>query len=173
MMLAPSWRAFDVKQINPNANFKIVPIPQLPGNTVNWASYWVEGVSSKSKNKEAVWKFVNYLTSREGMVKVYTGAANTRLFGEPYSRKDLSGNLAGDPYVEAYVNQAESAQSFPLASRTFDNGLNDQMIKYLEDAVNGLSSGGSPTSVLTITASGFQQVLSRYGLVSASAPQGQ
>jgi multiple sugar transport system substrate-binding protein len=172
-MLAPSWRVFDVKQINPDTNFRIVPIPQLPGSTVNWASYWVEGVSSKSMNKDAAWKLVSYLTNRDGMIKVYSSAANTRLFGEPYSRKDLSGNLAGDPYVEAYVQQAETAQSFPLASRTFDNGLNDQMIKYLEDAVNGLSAGGSPTSVLTTAANGFQQVLSRYGLVSAAAPQGQ
>ncbi len=43
MILAPSWRVFDVKQINPDLKFKIAPVPQLPGNTINWASYWVGG----------------------------------------------------------------------------------------------------------------------------------
>jgi multiple sugar transport system substrate-binding protein len=169
MIIAPSWRAFDIKQINPALNFKITAIPQLPGNNVAWASYWVEGVSSKSKNKEAAWKFVQFLTSRDGATKLYTSAAKARLFGEPYARKDLSGNLNGDQYVDAYIKQAPVAVSFPLASKTHDAGLNDQMIKYLEDAVNSLSTGSSPGSALSTAATGFQQVLSRYGLVSAAA----
>jgi multiple sugar transport system substrate-binding protein len=169
MIIAPSWRAFDIKAINPAFNFKIVPIPQLPGNNVNWATYWVEGVSAKSKNKEAAWKFVQYLTSRDGATRLYSSAAKVRLFGEPYARKDLGANLNGDQFVEAYIRQAETAVSFPLVSKTHDNGLNDQMIKYFEDAVNSLSSGSAPSSALTTASTGFHQVLSRYGLVSASA----
>lgn len=169
MILSPSWRVFDIKQINPSVNFRIAPIPQLPGNTVNWASYWVEGVSAKSRNKDAAWKFLSFLTSRESMQKLYTNASQTRLFGEPYSRLDMASFLAGDRYVEAYVQSAPSAQSFPLASYTHDNGLNDQMIKYLEDAVNSVNSGSSATQALSTASKGFSQILSRYGLVSASA----
>lgn len=172
MILAPSWRAFDIKQMNPNLNFRISPIPQLSGNSVNWASYWVEGVSNKSKHTDAAWKFVNFLTSHDSVVKIYTQATKSRLFGEPYARKDLAATLSGDQFVDVYVKEAANAVSFPLASNTYDNGLNDQMIKYLEDAVNGLSSGGSPTALLTTVAQGFSQVLARYGLVSATAPAG-
>lgn len=167
MILAPSWRAFDVAQINPDLRFKIAPVPQLPGNTVTWASYWVEGVSAQSKYQDQAWKFVTYLTSREAATRLYTEAAKTRLFGEPYARVELGSTLAGDPYAGAYISQAQSAKSFPLASRTFDNGLNDRMIKYLEDAVNSLSLGTSPTGALETVSSGFRQVLSSYGLTTA------
>ncbi|MFC1647020.1 extracellular solute-binding protein [Patescibacteria group bacterium] len=169
MILAPSWRAFDIKQITPTANFRIVPVPQLAGNTVNWASYWVEGVSAKSKNKKAAWEFVKFLSSKEAVTKIYTQASKVRLFGEPYARRDLASTLAGDRYTEAYVKQAETARSFPLASKTYDNGLNDKMIKYLEDAINSVVDGNSPTQALSTAAEGFRQVLGQYGLTS-SAP---
>jgi multiple sugar transport system substrate-binding protein len=168
MIIAPSWRAFDVKQIAPTANFKIVPIPQLPGNTVNWASYWAEGVSTKSKYQKQAWQFVKFLTSKESAVKLYTEAAKNRLFGEPYARVDMASLLAGDPYAETYVKEAPTAKSFPLASRTFDNGLNDKLIKYLEDAVNSVQSGESPTAALNTASGGFNQVFSQYGLTTAA-----
>lgn len=166
MILAPSWRAFDIKQMNPKVHFKIVPIPQLPGSTVTWASYWVEGVSSKSKYPQQAWQLVKYMTSRDVVTKLYTEEAKARLFGEPYARTDLASTVAADPYVGAYVSQAPNAKSFPLASRTFDNGLNDKLIKYLTDAVNGMAAGSAPAAVLQTMASGFTQVLGQYGLVS-------
>lgn len=172
MILAPSWRAFDIKQITPNANFKIVPIPQLPGNTVNWASYWAEGVSSKSKYQKQAWEFVKFLTNRESAVKLYTEASKNRLFGEPYARVDLASSLASDPYVAAFIQEAPTAKSFPLASRTHDNGLNDKLIKYIEDAVNSVQNGDSPKSALDTVAGGFNQVFSQYGLTTA-APASQ
>lgn len=173
MILAPSWRAFDIKQINPNLRFKIAPIPQLPGSTVSWASFWVEGVSVKSKYPEQVWEFVKYLTSKEGATKLYTESSKVRLFGEPYARVELASTIADDPYAGAFIKQAQNAKTFPLASRTFDNGLNDKLIKYLEDAVNGLTAGSAPTAVLQTMAAGFAQVLSQYGLVSAAPPAAQ
>lgn len=170
MIMAPSWRAFDIKQMNPDLHFKIAPIPQLPGNSVTWASYWVEGVSTKSKNQLQAWKFVKYLTSREGATKLYTEEAKIRLFGEPYARVDLADSLTQDPYVGAYVQQAKNAKTFPLASRTFDNGLNDKLIQYLTDAVNGVAQGSSPVAVLQTMSAGFRQILSQYGLVSSNPP---
>ncbi len=173
MILAPSWRAFDIAQINPELRFKIIPVPQLPGNTVTWASYWVEGVSAKSKYKEQAWEFIKYMTSREAVTKLYSEASKTRLFGEPYARTDMASAVSDDPLVGAFVSQAKTAKSFPLASRTFDNGINDKMIKYLEDAVNGMSQGSAPTAVLQTAAAGFRQVLGSYGLTSAAATSAQ
>ncbi|MBI3576986.1 extracellular solute-binding protein [Candidatus Gottesmanbacteria bacterium] len=173
MILAPSWRAFDIKQINPNLRFKIAPIPQLPGSTVTWASFWVEGVSAKSKYPEQSWEFIKYLTSKEGATKLYTEESKIRLFGEPYARVELASTIADDPYAGAFIKQATSAKTFPLASRTFDNGLNDKLIKYMEDGVNGLAAGSAPAAVLRTMSSGFQQVLSQYGLVSAAPPATQ
>jgi multiple sugar transport system substrate-binding protein len=170
MILAPSWRVFDVKQINPQLRFRVAPIPQLPGNTVTWASYWAEGVSNKSKNQQQAWEFIQYITSAESTTKLYTEAAKTRLFGEPYARVDQGNSLIDDPYVGAFIKQAATAKSFPLASRTFDNGLNDKLIKYVEDAVNAVGQGTAPTAALQTVANGFAQVLGSYGLTTAAAP---
>lgn len=170
MIFAPSWRAFDIKQMNANLRFNITVIPQLPGNTVTWASYWVEGVSAKSKYPAAAWEFVKYVTSKETATKLYSEESKGRLFGEPYARVDMGKSLADDPYVGAFIKQAPNAKSFPLASRTFDNGLNDKLIKYLEDAVNGLAQGSAPKAVLDTASAGFRQVLGSYGLSSSAAP---
>ncbi len=162
-MFAPSWQVFTIKQINPNLKFQIIPIPQLPGTTVTWASYWVEGVSSKSKHIDAAWEFLKFLTSKESEVTLYSESSKTRSFGEPYSRIDLAETVKNDPYVGSFVRQAPTAQSFFLASRTYDNGINDRMIKYLEDGVNSLSRGVSIEAALKTTTAGFNQVLSSFG----------
>lgn len=164
MILAPSWRAHDVAAINPKMHFHIAPVPQLQGNTVAWASYWVEGVSSKSKNQDAAWTFVQYMTSKEGASKLYTEESKTRLFGEPYARIDLANTIQNDPYTGAFVKQALYARSFPIASRTFDAGLNDRLIQYLTNAVNGMAQGTSATQVLQTVNAGFKQVFTDYGL---------
>ncbi|EKD90913.1 MAG: hypothetical protein ACD_30C00061G0001, partial [uncultured bacterium] len=49
--LAPSWRVHELRQINPNLNFKVAPVPQLPGRNINWGSFWAEGVSIKSQHQ--------------------------------------------------------------------------------------------------------------------------
>jgi multiple sugar transport system substrate-binding protein len=172
MILAPSWRVFDVIQINPNIHFKVIPIPQLPGNTVTWASYWVEGVSAKSKNLVAAWELVKYMTTKDVVTKMYTEESKTRLFGEPYARIDMASAISADPYVGAYIQQASTAKSFPLASRTHDNGIDDRLIKYLLDAVNTVvENGTAPSAALDTAANGFNQVLSGYGLTTGTAPK--
>lgn len=171
MIIAPSWRAFDVKQINANLHFKIAPVPQLPGNTINWASYWVGGVSTKSKNQAAAWTFLKYLIDKNTVTKLYAEESKTRLFGEPYARVDLGSTLSADPYLGAYIQGAPTAKSFPLASRTFDNGINDKLIQYLTDAVNAVGQGTAPTAALQTAAAGFSQVLTSYGITTGAAPQ--
>jgi len=173
MILGPSWRAFDIKQISPKLRFKIIPIPQLPGNTVTWASYWVEGVSTKSKYPNEAWELVRYMAGKDVVTKFYAEASKTRLFGEPYALVELADTLKADSYVGAYIAQAQTAKSFPLVSRTFDNGINDKLIKYIEDAVNAVGQGTAPTAALDTAANGFQQVLEGYGLTSRTAPTTQ
>ncbi len=173
MILAPSWRAFSIKEINPNIQFGIAPFPQLSGVPVSWASYWVEGVSSQSKNKAAAWEFVKYLTSKEGATLLYSSAQQSRqLFGEPYARRDMGDSIKSDPYIGAFVTMAANAKSFPLASRTFDGdtGINTRMIKYLENAVNAMVKGSSASQELTTLSKGFTEVLTSFGLIR-SAPQ--
>jgi multiple sugar transport system substrate-binding protein len=162
MIFAPSWEAFTIQNQNPQLKFGIIPIPQLVGTNVTWASYWAEGVSSKSKNKDDAWEFLKFLSTKASMQKLYSEEAKLRAFGEPYSRVDLATELSKDPLVSPFITQAPKAASFFLASNTFDNGINDRMIKYLADAVNSQSKGVSAAEALKTTAAGFTQVLNSF-----------
>lgn len=166
MYFGYSWDVFEIKNINPDLDFKIVPVPQLPGTDIAWASFWAEGVAEKSKNKEAAWEFLQFLSSPQVMQKLYQAESKIRLFGEPYSRVEMANLLQTDTMVAHFVNQASKAQTWYLCSRTFDNGINDRMIEYFEDAVNAVNAGESPKKVLPTTASGVAQILSQYGLGS-------
>ncbi len=159
---APSWRAHELRVANPSLKFKVVPVPQLSGKAVGWASFWGQVVSAKSKNLLEAWKFVKYLTSVEAEKLAYQQAAQVRLFGEPYSLVSLQSELAGDPIVGAFVSQGPNYKTWYLSSNTFDGGINDEMIKYWEDGVNATLAGTDPASALQTVNSGVKQVLDKY-----------
>lgn len=166
MYFGYSWDILEIKKINPNLEFKVIPVPQLPDTQINWASFWVEGVSQKSENSKQAWEFLSYLSSKEVLQKIYQAESQTRLFGEIYPRADMANLLSDNPLLIPFVNQVVQAKTWYLCSRTFDNGINDRMIKYFEDAVNAVNSGKSSTDVLDTTAQGVSQLLSQYGLGS-------
>lgn len=167
MMLAPSWRVHEIKAKNPNLEFGIVPVPQLADTErTAWASYWAEGVSSQSSNKEAAWIFLKYLSSSQVQKKLYSDAKKVRAFGEMYSRVDLSGEIANDEYVGAYMQDAPFAKSSYLNAYTHDNGINDRINKYYFDAVTAMTQGTSVADVVTTVNQGVSQVLQQYGFQS-------
>lgn len=165
MFFGSSWRIFEVKDMNPNLRFRVIPVPQLPETNLTWASYWVEGVAQGSKSQEEAWRFVKYLSEKETMEKLFqaeTQLAPSRIAGEPYSRMDMAELLEGDPYVGAFISQAPVAESWYLASRTFDNGLNDLMIAALEEAVTQVGEGKPLDQALEIYSQKVGQLLSQY-----------
>lgn len=159
---APSWRAHEIKASNPSLKFKIAPVPQLSSKVVNWASFWGEAVSKGSKNPNEAWKFVKFLTSEDAERLMYQEEAKIRVFGEPYSLVSLQADLAQDPFVGAVVMQGPNYKFWYLASNTFDNGVNDQMIKYWEDGVNATLAGIDPQIALQTIAKGVTQVLNDF-----------
>ncbi|KKQ81889.1 MAG: ABC transporter sugar-binding protein [Candidatus Daviesbacteria bacterium GW2011_GWF2_38_7] len=159
---APSWRAHELRVANPNLKFKVAPVPQLSGKSVAWASFWGEVVSAKSQNPTEAWKFIEYLTSAESQRSAYQQASQIRLFGEPYSQVSLSGELVADPIVGAFVTQGPNYKFWYLSSNTFDNGLNDEMIKYFEDGINAMLAGTNASTVLQTVDKGVKQVLDKY-----------
>ena len=160
---APSWRAHELRVTNPNLKFKITPVPQLTASKpVTWASFWVEGVAKTSKHPKEAWQFVKFLVSAEAEKLFYQEASKIRLFGEPYSRVDLAGDLVSDPIAGAYVAQGSYYKSWYLSSNTMDGGINDEIIKYFEDAINSTLAGGDPQAALQTVASGVKQVLDKY-----------
>lgn len=162
MMFAPSWRAHDIKALNPNLEFATAPVPQLSENAVAWASYWAEGVNEHSSRKAQAWEFLRYLTQADVMKKLYSAQSQVRAFGEPYSRIDLASELQEDPYVGAVLQDAPIARSWYMSSATHDNGLNDNIIGYYRTAVNAALGGEDMDDVLLALERGVKQELRQY-----------
>lgn len=163
MIIVPSWEVLTIKTANPDLVIKVTSVPAVPGGkTVSLASYWIEGVSRYSKNQLEAWKFLKFLTEKDNLTKLYQVESQLRPFGEAYSRVDLAPLLAQNEYLGAVIKQADYFVSLPLVSRTFDNGLNDEIIKYLENAVNASSQGVSYSQALETAKKGVDQVLSKY-----------
>ncbi len=173
MYIGPSWRAFEITQQNKNLKFKTVPVPQLPKDNpkqvdITYATYWAQGVWSKSSKKTEAWNFVKFLSSQDSLQKLYANAAKIRTFGEPYPRIDMASLLTTHPVVGSIITQAPGAKSWYLASRTFDGptGINSQVANYFGDAINSVIGGiQTPTQALATAAQGIKQVLTQYRLV--------
>ncbi len=167
---APSWRVFNLKDINANLSYEIVPVPQLEIETgqvtdINWSSYWVEGVNAKSKHQKEAFKFLEYLASVEGLQKMFTLGSQIRDFGQISPRKSMNSAMVSNPKIRPFVGAAETGENWYLSSRTFDGGLNDEMIKYFGDAINSIvNENKNANDVVPILRSGINQLKQRYSL---------
>ena len=178
--IAPSWRVFNIEDLNPSLSFEITTIPQLPTlqnmsetssnssanlTNIHWATYWAEAVNSQSKHQKEAWKFLEFLASKDSLEKMYTAASQTRSFGEIYPRISLADKINSNPKLKAFLDSANNAQSGYLASNTYDSGLNSELNKYFNDAINALIlNTGDSTSVLTALKNGLNQVIQKYHL---------
>ncbi|GIW64980.1 MAG: ABC transporter substrate-binding protein [Patescibacteria group bacterium] len=165
MIIVPSWQILSIKAANPEIKIKVTNVPVVPGSSpISLASYWVEGVSRYSKNQIEAWKFLKFLVEKENLTKFYEIASRYRLFGEPYSRVDLGSLLIQNEYIGPVIKQAENYVSQPLNSRTYDNGLNDEIIRYIENAINATMQGVSYSEALKTADQGIKQVFTKYNI---------
>ena len=170
---APSWRAHELRKLNPNLKFSIYPVPQLANNQTAWSNYWGYSVSSQSKFQKDAWELVKFLTSKdiESLLYSHASTSSDRLFGLPYADVNLQPLLAEDPLAGAFALQGPYYKSWYLASDTKDQGINDEMIKYFEDAVNVTANGADPRGALETTKKGVDQILDKYLNPVAASPK--
>jgi multiple sugar transport system substrate-binding protein len=62
------------------------------------------------------------------------------------------------------IKQANNFVSQPLIARTFDNGLNDEIIKYIENAINSTIQGVTYSEALKTAAQGVTQIFTKYNI---------
>ena len=130
MMIAPSWRAFDIIEAAPTVEFDTAPLPQLQANPedIFYATYWGDAVSRTSSNPLAAWKFINFLAQKEQQLKLYSNASRIRAFGEPYSLVELNSEMLGKPYVSAIAEMAPNMRAIPWGAENVANSAIDQAI---------------------------------------------
>ena len=165
MIIVPSWQIMSIKAANPDIDLKVMMVPSVPGGQpISVANYWVEGVSRYSKNQIESWKFIRFLTEKDNLTKRYELQTKYRLFGEPYSRVDLANLLVQNEYIGPVIKQANYYVSVPMVTRTYDNGLNDEIIKYIENAINSTIQGVSYSEALRTAKQGITQIFSKYNI---------
>jgi ABC-type glycerol-3-phosphate transport system substrate-binding protein len=162
MYFGYSWDFFTIKSQNPNLAFDIYPVPSLPGQNITIASYWAEGISSKTKHQKEAILFMQYLASKETEQKLFVQAAKVRNFGQPYARVDLAGTLSNS-IAYPFVQSAPSALSSYFVDGTYDNGINSKFNSYLKTAVNSVLKGSDPQTEAGTLSTGVSTVLRQYG----------
>lgn len=171
---APSWRIFNIEEMNPQLRFAITTIPQLATinnspsaelTNIHWATYWTEAVNIKSKHQKEAFKFLEFLSSKEAMEKMFTAASQTRSFGEIYPRISLASKISTNAKIKPFISVAAEAESGYLSSRTWDDGLNSELSKYFSDAINSIALKGiDPNLIMVDLRAGINQVTAKYKL---------
>jgi len=136
MMIAPSWRSFDIIQAAPSVEFDTAPLPQLIANEedIYYATYWGDAVNRTSPSPLAAWKFVAFLAQKEQQMKLYSNASQIRAFGEPYSLVELNSEILGKPYVSAIAQMAPNMRAYPWGDETLVNStINTAITDIIED----------------------------------------
>lgn len=163
MIIVPSWQIPIIKVANPDLQLKTAPVPALPGSKpLSIATYWVEGVSRYSQNQVEAWKFLKFMSEKDSQAKLFELQSKTRLFGSAYSRTDMGSLLADNEYLHAVIKQSDAYRSIPTISRTYDNGLNDEINKYIENAINQTILGVTYDQALQTAKEGTDQVLNKF-----------
>lgn len=166
MYFGYSWDLFEIKKAAPDLPFIVISVPHVSGVNANRdktiASYWVEGVSIKSKYQKEAFELMQFMAQKDTLEKTYTVQSKTRLFGEPYPRRDMRSLLKDNKLVFPFIAQADKASSTIFASDTHDEGAISVLNAYLGNAVRSLNESTSPQSAVDTLSQGVNQVLSRY-----------
>jgi len=136
MMIAPSWRAFDIIQSASTIEFGTTTLPQLAANLepIYFSTYWGEAVSKNCENPTAAWDFINFLAQKEQQKKLYSNEAAIRAFGEPYSLVDLNSEMTDQAYVGAVAKSASNMISWAMGDESFVKAtLNEAITSVVED----------------------------------------
>lgn len=137
MMIAPSWRAFDIIKSSSSIEFGTSPLPQLQANEnqVYYSTYWGEAVNRKSQNIELAWRFVKFLAEKEQQQKMYSSSSTIgeRAFGEPYSLVELNSEMKGKAYVDAIATMAPYMKSWQLGDENFIRSAIEEAITQISE----------------------------------------
>lgn len=132
----------------PRMNLEISRAPQIEGNPeINFANYWVEAVSKKSRNADWAWDFLQFAT-KENQVQPYLTAVK-----RPTALRALVAKQLEDEDIGTFAEQL-------LTAKTWYRGLSAAAAEAaLLDAIDAVHVGVKPGEALNIAASRVNQTL--------------
>lgn len=157
-----AWDMLEIDKANAELNYSVHPVPYLqatgPG-AYALASYWAEGVSVKSPAQSQAFTFLQFLSQKENMEKLFKAQASQRGIGVPYPRADMAPLLTSNPVLAPVVAQGPRAKSSLFYSDTYGGGNMETVDRLLGNAVRSVQSGEkSSASAVDTLAAGLQQV---------------
>ena len=139
MMFGYAYHLPVIKAQAPKLNFGVTKLPQIEGNPpVNFANYWLETVSGKSKRPNEAWNFIQFMT-RADQVKSYL--AKTQ---KPTALRSLINGQLEDQAIGVFVEQLLTAKSWykganaPAAEKIFAEMIDSAVLGQdrLENIIN-------------------------------------
>ena len=91
----------------PKLNFGLTNVPQIdPASKVNYANYWVETVSKKTKSPDAAWDFLQF-AAKADQAKLYLAKT-----GKPTALRSLVNTQLSEPDLGVFASQVLTAKSW-------------------------------------------------------------
>jgi len=147
MVVGYSYFIPQIEKINPAISYGIAPLPQIKGapENIDFVNYWGWSVSNRSKNIDAAWTFLKFLTENEqsnnylqatlrtSPQKNNRGGSN-KVFDDQkgYAQTLFKGN--GEDYDQVFNEMIDNVVKYnqPLQSSidTADRKANEMLSKY-------------------------------------------
>ena len=107
IMFGYAYHLPTIKAQAPKLNFGIAKLPQIEGNTpINFANYWIETVSNKSKYTNEAWDFIQFATKSD-QAKTYLTNAK-----KPTALRSLVNEQVEDLDIGVFTSQVLTAKSW-------------------------------------------------------------
>lgn len=128
-MFSYSYHIPTIKLKAPNLNFGVSKMPQISGGReVNFANYWTNVVSAKTKYPEEAWTFLKFIAQNKTVKKFCESTKR------PPSRRDLFHMFDNDPELKFFTQQILTANTWIRK----DNDTTDEIFEdMIEDVILG------------------------------------
>jgi len=152
----------EIKSQNSSLQFAVSEVPILPDRKVSIASYYAEGISTKSPHPKEALKLMKYLAKKETLEKLHTEQIKKIPLGDLYPRVDMENKLTANPLALPFFKQAATAISTPFSYDAQESGMNAELNGYLNNAIRESLSASSSQHAIETLIQGQLEVQSRY-----------
>ncbi|MEY4744117.1 MAG: hypothetical protein RL272_62 [Candidatus Parcubacteria bacterium] len=144
-----SYHLPQIRLANPKLNFGIAPFPQIEGNKpVNYANYWVETVSKKTKYPNEAWDFVQFMTKADH-AKDYLAATR-----KPTALRSLINGQLEDLDLSVFASEVPTAKSW------YHGGDADATEKAVAEMIRQMLAGeADPKKIVELGATKVNQTI--------------
>lgn len=138
-----------IRRSNPKLHFGISGFPQIEGNKpVNFANYWVEAVSNKTKYPDEAWDFIEFITRAENASR-YVSVTK-----KPTALRSLINGQLEDLDLSVFASQVPTAKSwYHGTSASAAESAFDDMIRQM------LAGDADPKKILELGATKVNQTI--------------